>query len=541
MASEAVQVIVSADDQASQKFAQIAANAEQSVRKIKDSTKATKSTAEFAGVLGNLMGGSAFGQIAGQIGQISEKVSQFSEVSTKGGAGALAFKGGLIAMAGVLGYQVGAAISNAVLGLEEFNKNVAEAEKKSIDFANKAQQSMQRFFGEEMQDIELIRDPEAKAAAYKSLTEKTNANIRATESAIADAQKRLEHYSSWATYWNEEQGGIFASQANERRAERKNIEQEIEQARERLSLQMQQRQSISELTNERAKELEEIKKRNSELDKEESYIAGLEKQLLLLEAKNQGQSEFNQLTAEQNTFTDEGALQASYLLGLIDEQNKIAEEKKKAEEDAKKSQEDQVRQREQLEKLSKSELEKLELKRIALEQGAEAAKKEELIRQGMDAGLATEIAAKEAALEAEIKAADEKQRREEKLAESRKKVLDDLAKQKVLIEQGEEAARSFALQQEGFGKDEADRVAAQEAALRSQEKEKELQKKLAQGPGPLSAVESRLLTRGPSANPMLQVANQQLQTQTRIAVATEKSAAAKGMQVRFVGGGAFRA
>lgn len=540
MASEAVQVIVSAEDQASQKFAQIAANAEQSVRKIKDSTKATKSTAEFAGVLGNLMGGSAFGQIAGQVGQISEKVSQFSEVSTQGGAGALAFKGGLMAMAAVLGYQVGQAIGAAIFGLDDFNKKQEEATKKSEELASKTLQLIQRVNAEQMEDIELIRDPEQKAQAYQQLTDQLTGSLVETENEMARLQKQIQELGTWEGWLNDARSDnmdYLLTLEAERAAEREQAQARLKEAEDRHALLEQQRQAVAELNNERRKEVEELKKRNAALDKEEDYIAGLEKQLALLQAQNQSQSELIQLTASQNTVTDEATIQAIDLLGQIEEQKRIAEEKKKAEQDATKAQEEQLRQQEQLKRLAESEAEKLELKRIAFEQGAEAAKKEELIRKGMDATLAAEIAAKEAALEAEIKAADEKQRREEKLAESRKKVLDDLAHQKVLIEQGEEAARSFALQQEGFAKDEADRIAAQEQALKNKEKEKELLAKFGQGPGPLSAVESRLLSRGPSSNPMLQVANQQLAEQKRIANATEKAANARQNRIKFVGGG----
>lgn len=536
MSSEAVEVIISADDQASQKFAQVAANAEQSIKKIKDTSKATKSTAEFAGVLGNLLGGSELGQIASQIGQISEKTSQFSEVSAKGGMGALAFKAGLVAMAGALAYQVGSAIGNAIFQIDEFNKKQEQAARKSQEFADKARQSQQRLFSERMQDIELIRDPEQKAQQYTELTQTLSKEIAGVEDSIKTLEAKHKHYASWSTYFAEEQGGMFSNQASERAANRKQIEAEIEERRKTLQMLNDERQSVADVSSERAKDIEAIKKRNAELDKEDSYIAGLEKQLELLKAKNESQEEFNAATAAQNAVTDEGRKKAEALLAGIEEQNRIAEEKRNAEAEAKKARDNDIRQQEAMEALYWRELDALVIRREEFEKGAEAAKKEQLIRQGMDTALAAEIAAKEAALNAEIKAADEKKQREEQLATLREKTLADLEQQKILIEQGEEAARSFALQQEGFAKEEADRIAAQEKGLKDKEKEKELQKKLKQEPGPLTAVESRLLTRGPQVNPLIEIANKQLSEQQRIAKAIETQNKERQLRLKIVGG-----
>ena len=538
MSSEAVEVIISADDQASQKFAQVAANAEQSVKKIKDTTKATKSTAEFAGVLGNLLGGSELGQIASQIGQISEKTSQFSEVSTKGGMGALAFKAGLVAMAGALSYQVGSAIGNAIFGIDELNKKQEEAARKSQELADKALQSNQRVFSEQMQDIELIRDPERKQAAYEQLTNSLTSGLGSVEQSMASLQKEIKGLSTWQGWLNDARSDELEYLGNlesERAADLKQKQEELEKEKAKHALLMQQRQAIAELTNERAKDIEEIKKRNSELDKEDSYIAGLEKQLALLEARNKSQEEFNAATAAQNAITDEGRAKAEALLASIEKQNQLAEEKRNADADAKKAKEDEIRQQQALDDLFDRELDALEIRREAFENGAEAAKKMALIYEGLSPEIAGRIAAEEAALDAEIKAADEKKQREEALSELRKKTLADLEQQKILIEQGEEAARSFALQQEGFAKAEADRIAAQEKALKDREKEKELQKKLAQGPGDLNAVESRLLVRGGGTNSMLQIAKEQLATQKRQTELLEQQKNDRPLRIRRVG------
>jgi hypothetical protein len=540
MASEAVEMIISADDQASKKFAEVAANAEQSVKKIKDTTKATKSTAEFAGVLGNLLGGSELGQIASQIGQISEKTSQFSEVSAKGGIGALAFRGGLVAMAGALAFEVGRSLGNVIFQVDEFNKKAEEARQKSQELASKILESNRNLLTEKMQDIELIRDPARKQEAYKALTDSLNDGIGRTEDSMKRLRKEIEGLSTWQGWLNDARSDELEYLGNledERAQDLKARQAELEQEKAKRELFVQQREAIAELTNERAKDMEAIKKRNSELDKEDSYIAGLEKQLDLLEARNKSQDEFNAATAAQNAITDEGRAKAEALLANIEKQNQLAEEKRNADAEAKKAKDDEIRQQEAIDALFDRELDALEIRREAFEKGAEAAKKMALIYEGLSPQVAGRIAAEESALDAEIKAADEKKQREEALSELRKKTLADLEQQKILIEQGEEAARSFALQQEGLGKAESDRIAAEEKALKDREKEKELQKKLAQGPGDLNAVESRLLVRGGGTNSMLQIAKEQLATQKRQTELLEQQKNDRPLRIRRVGAG----
>jgi hypothetical protein len=483
-----------------------------------------------------LLGGSELGQIASQIGQISEKTSQFSEVSTKGGMGALAFKAGLVAMAGALSYQVGSAIGNAIFGIDELNKKQEEAARKSQELADKALQSNQRVFSEQMQDIELIRDPERKQAAYKELTNSLTSGLGSVEQSMASLQKEIEGLSTWQGWLNDARSDELEYLGNlesERAADLKQKQEELEKEKAKHALLMQQRQAIAELTNERARDVEEIKKRNSELDKEDSYIAGLEKQLALIEARNKSQEEFNAATAAQNAITDEGRAKAEALLASIERQNQLAEEKRNADAEAKKAKDDEIRQQKALDDLFDRELDALKIRREAFENGAEAAKKMALMYEGLSPDIAGRIAAEEAALTA----LEEKKQREEALSELRKKTLADLEQQKILIEQGEEAARSFALQQEGFAKAEADRIAAEEKALKDREKEKELQKKLAQGPGDLNAVESRLLVRGGGTNSMLQIAKEQLATQKRQTELLEQQKNDRPLRIRRVGAG----
>ena len=95
--------------------------------------------------------------------------------------------------------------------------------------------------------------------------------------------------------------------------------------------------------------------------------------------------------------------------------------------------------------------------------------------------------------------------------ELRKSEADRIEEQKVLLSQGEQAAHSFRLQQQGLAKDEADRIAAEQAGIDKIKKQKELAGKIAEKPA-LMAFESRLTMRGPSEDTQKNIAENTLKT-----------------------------
>ena len=178
----------------------------------------------------------------------------------------------------------------------------------------------------------------------------------------------------------------------------------------------------------RAQANEQIKLANQEKDKSESYLESLRQEVEYLKATREEQIK---LDAARNT-TEEDRGEAERLLQERDaihakaeaekelertriqaEENaakaaikaaedierakaKAAEEQQKA---AEKAAAEVAKEKERIEGIKRSEQERLQLQRIELEQGAEAAKVQELINKGIDEATAKEIAAEEAAIE----------------------------------------------------------------------------------------------------------------------------------------------
>lgn len=89
---------------------------------------------------------------------------------------------------------------------------------------------------------------------------------------------------------------------------------------------------------------------------------------------------------------------------------------------------------------------------------------------------------------------------------------DRLAEQKVLLEQGAEAAHAMRLAKQGISEEDAKSFAAQQTEL---DKQKQIAEKMKarESAQPLQAVSSRFLTRGPVDDKMLDVAKSQLKVQ----------------------------
>ena len=98
---------------------------------------------------------------------------------------------------------------------------------------------------------------------------------------------------------------------------------------------------------------------------------------------------------------------------------------------------------------------------------------------------------------------------------------DRLAEQKVLLNQGAEAAHAFRLAKQGLSEEDAKSFAKQQTEL---DKQKQVQDKMKarETAAPLQAVSSRFLTRGPTDDKMLDIAKTQLKVQQEQLVELKK-------------------
>jgi hypothetical protein len=194
-----------------------------------------------------------------------------------------------------------------------------------------------------------------------------------------------------------------------------------------------------------------------------------------------------------------------------------------------------------------SQLKKNNYAYIELTKGVDAARMAQLADEGIDETNAKRIAFAEQATrlekeraEAKKKNDDQETQRIQRIADLQASEIDRIKEQKVLLEEGEEAANRFRLEQQGLGKEAAARIASEQAALDRQKKQGELAKKLAEKPQ-LMSVEQRLVSRGVNEDTQKDIAANTLKTVERLDAVAEaiknqyKPQAADALQVEFVG------
>jgi len=377
--SESVDILIKAEDLATPVIKQSAKavdGLDAGLKRIKESGGQAKKSADFARIIANSLGGSQLGSFIGQMGEAAEKTSQFAEVQKLGGAGAIAFKAGLVGLVGTIAFGVGKAMGDAIFQTQKFEeqlKAAAEATKKlDADQAN----LRAIMASEQREDIELIRDPDKKKAAYVDMLEALKTNMLGVEGAIKQGTKENE---AFAKSWNYLGNDIAINEATKAT---------VETNKQRLAVMKDEKRELEKIVGDRVKENALLKEQNALQDKSEAYVETLQKQLELLRATN---DEKAQVIASQNT-VDTDFREARNLLQEIDAINAKAAADKIAADELKKIESEKESNAKRLAALKENELNKLAEEKILLDQGREAANAFALEKQGLAKADAVAIA-----------------------------------------------------------------------------------------------------------------------------------------------------
>jgi hypothetical protein len=551
--SEAVEILIKADDQASQKFATTAENMDKSLKRVnqilsgleepadryakqleelnqlhrdgalsaeqfaaaqdkisgkmnntgaamKDVGGNAKKTTELVGTLAQLTGNTELGNFASQLAGATEKISSFGEVSKAGKAGALAFKLGLVALAATIGSAIGKAIGDVIFETKKFTRELERAKEASKELEDRLQKTRSVMMENAKEDIELIRDPDKKRAEYKALLDTLNKDIDAVSKNVTVSQKAVDDWAdSWQITGNRKE---YAIQAQE----------QLENDKARLAALRDERDELQKITSERTRQNEELAKANEAKDKSEAYIAQLKQEVEYLAATKEEQLLLD--AARNTTIEDRGEAERllkerDAILAKAEAQKELEESQKRAEEErakaAEKAIQDAQRERDRIDGIVRTENERLALRALELEQGKEAAKVQALIAQGVEEAAAKQLAATESALQAKEDKAKAEETNAQEAAKEKQRIADlvkaeqeRLALKKLEAEQGKEAAKAQALINQGVDEATAKKLAAAESALEKDKGPMEKPKET----GPLMASESRLLTSGRSSDPM---------------------------------------
>jgi hypothetical protein len=477
MASESVKILIEAEDLASAKIAQASQKIEQNVKDIKSVGDKAKKSTEFLGSIAGLLGGSEIAGFASQFAGLTEKVSQFSEVSKAGGAGALAFKAGLVAAAGAIAFSIGNAIGNAIFQVEKWNKEIEKATERANELKQAIASVNQLRFDDKTADIELIRDPEEKKAAYQDLLAELKTNLVGVEQQSKQSEKAAKE---WAEAWQI---------TGDRKGFAKMAEEEAKNDRERLKALQEQAKEV-----ERILGIETERAAKQKENKSKDFIDSLREQLALEKAI--GDQRFELEAQKTAVGADVGV--AADLLKQIDLQKQLVEAEKTAAQEKEQKIKEEEASRKRILDLIANENQKNQERLVLLGRGTD-------VIAEMQKKLADPATTQSEAERLKIQT----------------KILQDLDRQRGTESQMQserlQAAKAIALVQQGVNESEAARLAAESERISKLEKNKqneaEINKTLMQ---PQEAFQSRFLTRGPMSNPNERL-EKEAEKQTRLA------------------------
>jgi len=432
--SEAVEVIISADDQASKEFAKVAANAEKSISQVKTAGSQLKGAAAAGGSLAKMFGGTELGGTIDQIGGLTEKVNQFGEVAKMGSAGASLFTGGLIAMAAVAGYQVGQQLGNLIFQTDKVREEMKRAREESDALQAALLNLKDQVFKEEMGQIRIFADPKQQETEMRAMFERLDRDIQGLTRNAREAQAEADRLSDTfdITDMAGDNAQFYQDEANRL----------TELANKYRDQQAQIRDAIVE--------------RQQQTDAAYSgIIAKLEEEKIALE---QGAEAAREHQLRMQGMSDEQISSVMELERSNEAQKKLNDATEKAKQKA-----------EEKKKTLKDLSIETERQRILLTKGVSAAREYELVQKGLTKGEAQAQVAKEEANAAIAKANQLRDAEIQKgvaASEAYASTAASIHKQKIALEEGEEAARKFELVQQGMTDAMAERLAEEEKEVR---------------------------------------------------------------------------
>jgi hypothetical protein len=394
--SEAVEILIKADDQASAALETVATNAQKAGGKttnaFKESGKNVKATSDLFAQLAAMSGNSQIAGLAQTVSGISEKVGQFSEVSKTGKLGALGFKLGLMGLAATAGFAVGKALADVIWKTAEFERSMARAKETAADLDAQLKRNNATLAANVREDIELIRNPEEKQAAYQKLFDELNGQIVMSSQLVKMGEKDVEAWGkAWQITGNRKQYALDA-------------QEQLKGNKETLSGLKAQRDELAKIVGVRGQEVAAIRTANAAKDKSESFLENLRQEVKYLQASREEQVKIEALrntTAEDRGEAERLLKDRDAIKAKQEAEREAAQERTRQQDEAARAAEKAAEAAQQevqrIEDIIAAERERMQLQQIEREQGKEAAAAQALINRGLDAETAKQLAAEQAA------------------------------------------------------------------------------------------------------------------------------------------------
>jgi len=396
VASESVKILIEAEDKASAQVANASKNIEQAVKGVKETGQRAKGSIEFVGVMAGQLGGGQLQTAAQGVAAITEKVGQFSEVMKAGSTAAGFFQAGIMALVGAMSFNLGQSIGEAIFGVRDLNKELEDLTAQYQQQAEVMKQTASIKFGEQMEDLTLIKDPKKQqneaAALFKAIEQQRDNAIKSAAAYDTQAQKILDTENKYLgkmgalSEADQDRANQLILTANNQRTLVGELDNELAQLSKMYG---PRAKMIEQIKAQQAAEAEAAAKKKAIDDSALSSLRSINYQYIEL---TKGQEAARREQMKDQGMSDIQIDRILYAERALDIEKKLADQKRKAEE-AEQSRLQKVAD------LRESELERLQEQKILLEQGEKAAHIFRLTQQGLDRDTAEAIANAQAASE----------------------------------------------------------------------------------------------------------------------------------------------
>ena len=393
--TESIKYLIDAEDRASAKIRKSKDEVKKMVTEVKNLGGRSKASAELVGTLANQIGSTGTGAAAGEIAQLIERVSAFSEVAKAGGKGAFALRAGIVAATAVIAGKLGAAIGNVIFQTEKWKRVQKEALDELRINAGRAAQALGKAQDRGIAMAETLNEI-GRQDELERLFKKAGQEADGAASNVQKIKKQLDELrgSESDLGLNELVNAAFIE----------NAEADLEIAKQALEAARGRKEQLQDMISPAAKALEIAKERFEAESRSAEKLEELKNQLDVARATGDARLRIELSIAGVMDREIESAL------AMRKEIDAIAEAEKKREE-------------------AKREADRKEKKRISEKKAARK------------------------------KAAAERAREEKKVADFQKKTLDAIKQQLIEQTKGKAAAEAARLAQGGFDEQEARSIA----------------------------------------------------------------------------------
>jgi len=285
----------------------------------------------------------------------------------------------------------------------EFERSLVRAKEASAELDEQLKRSNSTLAANVREDIELIRNPEEKQAAYRDLFDQLNKQIASSSQLVKESEKEVEAWGkAWQITGNRKQYALDA-------------QEQLKGNKETLAGLKAQRDELAKTVGVRGQEVAAIRAANAAKDKSEGYLENLRQEVEYLQASREEQIKIDALrntTAEDRGEAERLLQERDAIKAKQEAEREAAQERTRQQEEAAraaaKAAEAAEREVQRIEDIVAAERERMKLQQIEREQGKEAAAAQSLINRGVDAATAKQLAAEQAAQDKADEAAQNK-------------------------------------------------------------------------------------------------------------------------------------